>query len=198
MIAVAKLPSAKAVSKVGFAPLFAALAAMLSADAGALPLLGRDTGQSCAACHAGSRATDKIGEFVAGLSVNRDRGALYKGAPSYVPLAALMVGGPASLPAASSRSADAEYVFWKKSVDGQRLLDGVYRPAYGGSLGFYNRGGSDARALTVEGFWLPQQHLRVGAQYTLFNRNEALSDSSYEGAWRRDPGTLFLYLWRAY
>lgn len=133
-------------------------------EAGALPLFARETGESCVACHADSKATDKIGGFVPGLSVNNGwMERTLRPAPAYVLLSALL-----------------------RSPGGD----------YGSSLGFVGRG-AEPRNLTVDGYWLPVQGLRLGAQYTIFSRPEAASDAGYDPA-RRDPGTLFLYMRHAY
>lgn len=63
-------------------------------QAGALPLFAGETGESCAACHTGSRVTDKIGGFVPGLSVNSGASVgPFSRAPAYVPLSVLMNSG---------------------------------------------------------------------------------------------------------
>lgn len=127
----------------------AAIAAMLApADAGALPLFAGETGESCAACHAGSRATDKIGGFVPGLSVNQGAAGLgpFGRTPTYVPLAVLM---------------DARLGSYGSGL---------------GVLG--RSGAPEVRSLTVDGFWLPTRRLRFGAQYTIYNRLDAPADAA--------------------
>ena len=53
--------------------------------------------------------------------------------------------------------------------------------------------------MTYELFWTPLQYLRVGAQYTAYNRFHG-AGSNYDGAGRNasDNNTLFLYVWGAY
>lgn len=77
------------------AGLLAGLAACVAPiQAGALPLFAGETGESCAACHTGSRVTDKIGGFVPGLSVNSGVAVgPFSRAPAYVPLSVLMNSG---------------------------------------------------------------------------------------------------------
>lgn len=105
----------------------------------------------------------------------------------------------------------------------------VYRARYGGSLSWFTLRGSynsalqtgltddttaggasnsisgnvsgrpDTRGWTYELFWLPVQYVRVGLQYTQYNRY-AGSTANYDG-WGRNPkdnDTLFLYLWAVY
>jgi hypothetical protein len=144
--------------------LAAAVAAALAAgDAMALPLFARETGESCAVCHAGSRATDKIGGFVPGLSVNSGAaGGPFNRPPSYVPLSVLLDPRPGN---------------------------------YGSSLGVLSRGGvPELRNLTVDSFWVPTQRLRLGAQYTIYNRPDGPAETTDAAR----AGTLFLYLRRDY
>jgi hypothetical protein len=60
-------------------------------------------------------------------------------------------------------------------------------------------GSPDTRGWTLEAFWTPVQYLRVGLQYTAYNRYNGAS-SNYDGFGRdaRDNNSLFLYLWGAY
>jgi hypothetical protein len=63
-----------------------------------------------------------------------------------------------------------------------------------------NRTGKpDTRGWTLEAFWTPVQYLRVGAQYTAYDRVNGLS-SNYDGFGRNagDNNTLFVYVWGAY
>ncbi len=138
----------------------AAAASLLApSEAGALPLFARETGEACFVCHAGSKATDKIGAFVPELSVNS---VDIRQAPAYVPLSALM-----------------------NSAQGN----------YGGSVGIVNRGGAaDVRNLALDGFWMRGRSLRFGAQYRLNDRPDPVPNSIGEGTWRKDSGTLFLYM----
>jgi hypothetical protein len=60
-------------------------------------------------------------------------------------------------------------------------------------------GNSGTRGFTFETFWLPIQNVRIGAQYTAYNRFNGAS-SNYDGLGRNasDNNTLFLYVWGAY
>jgi hypothetical protein len=60
-------------------------------------------------------------------------------------------------------------------------------------------GNPDTRGWTLEAFWTPIQYLRVGAQYTGYNRFNGAS-TNYDGFGRNasDNNTLFLYTWLAY
>lgn len=63
-----------------------------------------------------------------------------------------------------------------------------------------NRTGSPAtRGMTLEAFWTPLQYLRVGAQYTAYNRVAGVS-KNYNGFGRNasDNNSLFIYTWLAY
>lgn len=57
----------------------------------------------------------------------------------------------------------------------------------------------DTRGWIPEVFWVPEQHVRVGAQYYRFNHYNG-SAANYDGAGRsaRGNNTLFVYLWAAY
>lgn len=63
-----------------------------------------------------------------------------------------------------------------------------------------NRTGSPSTAgATVEGFYMPIQNLRLGAQYTAYSRfNGASSNFNGFGRNARDNNSLFLYAWAAY
>ena len=52
---------------------------------------------------------------------------------------------------------------------------------------------------TLEAFWLPIQNVRLGIEYTMFNRFNGAS-SNYDGFGRsaKDNDTLFLYAWAAF
>jgi len=114
-------------------------------------------------------------------------------------------------PVANTNSSDTINVFRAK-------LTYVYRAQYGGSVNFFNQGGSTntyyldptrvsgnaagnpgQRGATLEVFWTPIQYLRVGAQYTAYNRYNGAS-TNYDGSGRNasDNNSLFLYLWGAY
>ncbi len=63
-----------------------------------------------------------------------------------------------------------------------------------------NRSGSPAtRGTTLEAFWMPIQYLRIGAQFTAYNRFNG-SGSNYDGFGRNasDNNSLFIYTWLAY
>ena len=63
-----------------------------------------------------------------------------------------------------------------------------------------NLSGSPAtRGSTYEAFWLPVQYVRVGVQYTAYNKFNGASDN-YDGFGRnaRDNNSLFFYVWGAY
>ncbi len=55
------------------------------------------------------------------------------------------------------------------------------------------------RGWTPEVFWRPVQYVRLGLQYTAFNRVNGLSTNT-DGAGRnaKDDNTLFFYVWGAY
>ncbi|MCP3726442.1 cytochrome C [Paraburkholderia sp. CNPSo 3272] len=88
----------------------------------------------------------------------------------------------------------------------------VYQAKYGFSLSFFNTtGGPDSTAYaasanfhpntqgwTPEIFWIPNQRIRVGIQYTHYTKFLGAT-SNYDGAGRnaRDNDTLFIYLWAA-
>jgi hypothetical protein len=90
----------------------------------------------------------------------------------------------------------------------------IYRAKYGTSLSYFSTTGSsdatlygdastannpDTRGWIPEVFWMPEQHVRVGAQYFAFNRFHGAS-TNYDGAGRdaKDNNTLFFYVWGAY
>jgi len=60
-------------------------------------------------------------------------------------------------------------------------------------------GNPGTRGFTYEAFWMPVQYVRVGAQYTAYNKFNGASDN-YDGFGRnaKDNNTLFLYVWGAY
>lgn len=82
----------------------------------------------------------------------------------------------------------------------------VYQAKYGGSMAYFNQTGSTnvqrdpaTSGLTYEAFLIPVQNIRLGAQYTTYNKYQGAS-SNYDGAGRNasDNNTLFLYAWFAY
>lgn len=60
-------------------------------------------------------------------------------------------------------------------------------------------GNPATRGMTFEAFWTPIQYVRLGAQYTVYNRYNGASQN-YDGFGRNahDNNSLFLYLWAAY
>ena len=60
-------------------------------------------------------------------------------------------------------------------------------------------GNPATRGWTTELFWTPVQYVRVGVQYTMFNRFNGASNN-YDGFGRnaRDNDTLFVYVWTAF
>ncbi len=105
----------------------------------------------------------------------------------------------------------------------------VYRAGVGASLTWFNTSGSadstlypgsqddgngnaapialagsianrpDTRGWIPELFWIPEQHVRFGAQYFKFNRYNGAS-TNYDGTGRNAKGndTLFIYLWASH
>ncbi|HEX8963977.1 MAG TPA: hypothetical protein VF801_13330 [Rhodocyclaceae bacterium] len=55
------------------------------------------------------------------------------------------------------------------------------------------------RGMTFEAFWMPVQYVRIGAQYTAYNKFNGATDN-YDGLGRnaRDNNTLLFYVWGAY
>lgn len=55
------------------------------------------------------------------------------------------------------------------------------------------------RGFTLEAFWLPIQYMRIGLQYTAYNKYNG-ARTNYDGFGRNasDNNTLFLYVWGAY
>ena len=125
-------------------------------------------------------------------------------------------------PLANTNSTDNSHVLRAK-------VTYVYQAKYGGSLGLFNLSGGTntanvtagyddngtliktdgagsnlsgsltTRGATLEGFWTPIQYLRVGLQYTAYNRYNGAS-KNYDGFGRSasDNNSLFLYAWMAY
>lgn len=88
----------------------------------------------------------------------------------------------------------------------------TYQSKYGASLSYFSTTGSsdavlypdaagnpDTRGWVPELFWIPEQHVRAGIQYTAFRRFNG-ARNNYDGAGRnaRDNNTLFVYLWANY
>lgn len=81
----------------------------------------------------------------------------------------------------------------------------TYQAKYGATLSYFDLGntlGQESKGWTPEVFWTPVQYVRVGMQYTMFNKNDGVTDP-------RDPtgasildakgsNTLFFYVWGAY
>ena len=83
----------------------------------------------------------------------------------------------------------------------------IYQAKYGATLSYFDVSNSSntfasqtgTRGWTPEIFWTPVQYVRLGMQYTLFNRVNGLS-SNTDGNGRnaKDDNTLFFYVWGAY
>lgn len=94
----------------------------------------------------------------------------------------------------------------------------VYQAKYGASAGFFNLSGTTntlyldptrvsgnatgnpaQRGGTLEAFWTPVQYVRIGVQYTAYNRYNGAS-ANYDGSGRNasDNNSLFFYVWGAY
>ena len=75
------------------------------------------------------------------------------------------------------------------------LGTGIASERVGGNLS----GNPATRGWTYEAFWMPIQNVRVGAQYTMYDKFNGASDN-YNGFGRnaKDNNTLFLYVWGAY
>jgi hypothetical protein len=93
-------------------------------------------------------------------------------------------------------------------IDKPEVLRGklsyVYQARYGGGVAYFNQTDSkdstqETRGLTYELFWTPIQYVRVGVQYTAYDRFAGAS-KNYDGFGRNasDNDTLFLYVWAAY
>jgi len=93
-------------------------------------------------------------------------------------------------------------------IDKPEVLRGkvsyVYQAKYGGGLSYFNQTDSkdssqETRGFTCELFWTPIQYVRVGAQYTAYDKFAGASNN-YDGFGRNasDNDTLFLYVWAAY
>ncbi len=94
----------------------------------------------------------------------------------------------------------------------------VYEARYGTSLAFFNQTGTTDSALydptpvsgnisgnpavrgwTYEVFWTPVQYLRLGVQYTAYDKYNGASNN-YDGSGRNasDNNSIFFYVWGAY
>jgi hypothetical protein len=79
---------------------------------------------------------------------------------------------------------------------------GIFSPANGGTSTRITgnlAGNPSTNGFTLEAFYLPIQNLRVGAQYTVYNKFNGAS-TNYDGFGRdaSDNNTLFLYAWFAF
>jgi hypothetical protein len=81
----------------------------------------------------------------------------------------------------------------------------TYQAKYGATLSYFNMTNTmaqESRGWTPEVFWIPIQNVRVGMQYTMFSKNEGVTDprdptgNTMLGA--KDTNTLFFYVWGAY
>jgi hypothetical protein len=72
---------------------------------------------------------------------------------------------------------------------------GIASTRVGGNLS----GNPATRGFNYEGFWTPVQYVRLGVQYTAYNKFNGASDN-YDGFGRnaRDNNTFRVYLWAAY
>jgi len=75
------------------------------------------------------------------------------------------------------------------------LGTGITSTRVGGNLS----GNPATRGFTYEAFWLPIQNVRVGMQFTAYNKFNGAT-SNYDGFGRnaKDNNSLFLYVWGAY
>ncbi len=75
------------------------------------------------------------------------------------------------------------------------LGTGIASTRVGGSL----TGNPATRGMTFELFWTPIQYVRIGAQYTAYNKFNGAANN-YDGLGRnaKDNNTLFCYVWVAY
>ena len=84
----------------------------------------------------------------------------------------------------------------------------VYQAKYGATLSYFDVSNSvnnpgatqtGTQGWTPEIFWTPLQYMRLGVQYTLFNKVNGVS-SNTDGAGRKasDDNTLLFYVWGAY
>ncbi|WP_223247301.1 cytochrome C [Sulfuriferula sp. AH1] len=96
-----------------------------------------------------------------------------------------------------------------ESVDSFRAKASyVYQAKYGATLSYFdvsnsvnNAGATQTgtQGWTPEIFWMPLQYLRLGVQYTLFDKVNGVSTNT-DGAGRKasDDNTLLFYVWGAY
>ena len=72
----------------------------------------------------------------------------------------------------------------------------IYQAKYGATLSYFNLTntlGAESKGWTPELFWTPVQYVRVGMQYTMFNKDQAAANAN-----AKDNNTLFFYVWGAY
>jgi hypothetical protein len=85
----------------------------------------------------------------------------------------------------------------------------VYQAKYGGSLAYFNQTGTTnnqtdpaTSGFTYEAFWIPQQNIRIGAQYTAYDKYQGgstyIDPTSLLSRNANDNNTLFLYAWFAF
>ena len=79
----------------------------------------------------------------------------------------------------------------------------IYQAKYGSSLSHFNMTNSmglESKGWTPEVFWTPVQYVRLGMQYTSFNKNEGVVDPRDPTLMLngKDNNTLFFYVWGAY
>ena len=75
----------------------------------------------------------------------------------------------------------------------------TYQAKYGATLSYFNLTNTmsqKSRGWTPEVFWTPVQYVRLGMQYTMFNKNEDPTGALPPKA--SDNNTLFFYVWGAY
>lgn len=72
----------------------------------------------------------------------------------------------------------------------------IYQAKYGATLSYFNLTntlGAESKGWTPEIFWTPVQYVRLGMQYTKFNKDDAGANPN-----PKDNNTLFFYVWGAY
>jgi len=81
----------------------------------------------------------------------------------------------------------------------------IYQAKYGATLSYFNLTntlGAESKGWTPEVFWTPVQNVRLGMQYTMFNKNEGVIDprdpTGTLALKASDSNTLFFYVWGAY
>jgi hypothetical protein len=82
----------------------------------------------------------------------------------------------------------------------------IYSAKYGGSLAYFSQTGTtniqgdpSTSGVSYEAFFIPVQNIRLGAQYTTYNKYGGASNN-YDGVGRNasDNNSLFVYAWFAY